>query len=78
MESIADAVVINDEDFFFLSAPDGQVPLRGRHGLGLYLHDCRFLDGYGLDDAARKIFDGITRAAIHFPSYRLPEVFAGF
>src|SRR5690349_9837615 len=48
VESIADAVVIKDEDIFFLSAPDGQVPLRGRHGFGLYFHDCRFLDGYEL------------------------------
>jgi hypothetical protein len=36
VESIADAVVIKDEGLFFLSARDGQVPLRGRHGFGLF------------------------------------------
>jgi glycogen debranching enzyme len=36
------------------------------------------LRAYGLDASALKIFDGITRAAMHFPGYRLPEVFAGF
>jgi glycogen debranching enzyme len=33
---------------------------------------------HGLDDEALKIFEGITRAAMHFQGYRLPEVFAGF
>ncbi len=46
--SIADATVIKCEDIFFLMAPDGSVPVRGGHGLGLYYHDCRFLDGYEL------------------------------
>ena len=45
---IADAVVAKHEDIFFLSRHDGCVPLRGRHGLGLYYHDCRYLDGYEL------------------------------
>ena len=44
--SIADAVVIKDEDVFFLSERNGDVPLKGNHGLGLYYHDCRFLSGY--------------------------------
>src|SRR5262249_55924008 len=48
VESIADAVVIKDEDVFFLCAQDGQVPLRGAHGFGLYYHDCRYLNGYAL------------------------------
>src|SRR5581483_2559051 len=43
---IADAVVIKDGDLFFLSEPNGRVPLRGDHGFGLYYHDCRFLCGY--------------------------------
>jgi glycogen debranching enzyme len=54
VESIADALVIKDEDIFFLSARDGQVPLRGPHGFGLYFHDCRFLDGYELRLAGQK------------------------
>ncbi|HEY2898711.1 MAG TPA: glycogen debranching N-terminal domain-containing protein, partial [Gemmatimonadaceae bacterium] len=46
--SIADATVIKCEGVFFLMSPDGSVPVRGRHGLGLYYHDCRYLDGYEL------------------------------
>jgi glycogen debranching enzyme len=44
--SIAEAVVIKDEDVFFLCDRDGGVPLKGSHGYGLYYHDCRFLNGY--------------------------------
>ncbi len=46
--SIADAVVIKHEEVFFLANPDGGVPLKDSHGLGLYYHDCRFLNGYEL------------------------------
>ena len=46
--SIADATVIKNEGLFFLMSPDGSVPVRGRHGLGLYYHDCRYIDGYEL------------------------------
>jgi glycogen debranching enzyme len=46
--SIADATVIKCEDIFFLMAHDGGVPVSGGHGLGLYYHDCRYLDGYQL------------------------------
>lgn len=45
-QSIAEALVIKDGDLFFLSEPDGKVPLDGAHGCGLYYHDCRYLDGY--------------------------------
>ena len=48
VRSIADAVVIKDEDLFFLSERDGRVPLNATHGFGLYYHDCRFLNGYEL------------------------------
>lgn len=44
--SIADALIIKDEDLFFVCDQDGTVPLEGHHGFGLYLHDCRFLNGY--------------------------------
>ncbi|HEX9044915.1 MAG TPA: glycogen debranching N-terminal domain-containing protein [Candidatus Limnocylindrales bacterium] len=33
---------------------------------------------YGFDDEAQRIVDGIVAAAMDFPVYRLPEVFAGF
>ena len=45
---IAHAIVIKDENIFFLAEPSGDVPLGGEHGLGLYYHDCRYLDGYEL------------------------------
>jgi glycogen debranching enzyme len=52
--SIADAVVIKDENLFFLTTPNGNVPLGGNHGFGLYYHDCRFLSGYELKLAGSK------------------------
>src|SRR5262245_65824932 len=52
--SIAHAVVIKDEDIFFLSEQDGSVPLEAGHGFGLYYHDCRFLSGYELRLGGRK------------------------
>jgi len=48
IRSIADAVVIKSENVFFLTRPDGNVPLGDSHGYGLYYHDCRFLNGYEL------------------------------
>jgi glycogen debranching enzyme len=48
VRSIAEAVVIKDENIFFLTEPDGRVPLDDDHGFGLYYHDCRFLNGYEL------------------------------
>lgn len=44
--SIADAIVAKDEDLCFICERDGSVPLGGDHGLGLYYHDCRYLNGY--------------------------------
>jgi glycogen debranching enzyme len=49
VHSITDAVVVKDGDLFFLTTPDGIVPLEDGHGYGLYYHDCRFLNGYELD-----------------------------
>jgi len=46
VRSIADAVVIKNQNIFFLAEPDGEVPLDDTHGLGLYYHDCRYLNGY--------------------------------
>ncbi len=48
-KSIADAIVIKDEDIFFLTCADGSVPLDGHHGFGLYYHDCRYLNGYEIN-----------------------------
>jgi glycogen debranching enzyme len=42
----ANAIVIKDENIFFLSLRDSSVPLQGKHGLGLYYDDCRFLSGH--------------------------------
>src|ERR671930_483864 len=52
--SIANAIVVKEGDVFFLSEPDGNVPLGGEHGFGLYYHDCRFLNGYELKLADTK------------------------
>src|SRR5262249_59349826 len=57
--SIADAVVIKEGDLFFLTRPDGEVPLRRRHAFGLYYHDCRFLNGYAL-----RLGDAVPRALV--------------
>jgi glycogen debranching enzyme len=54
VRSIADAIVIKDEDLFFLAQPDGSVPLKGQHGYGLYYHDCRFLNGYEIKIAGTR------------------------
>jgi glycogen debranching enzyme len=54
VRSISSAVVAKDEGLFFLCEPDGRVPLGGSHGLGLYYHDCRFLDGYELNLAGSR------------------------
>ncbi len=45
-DSIADALVMKNDNIFFLSQPNGDVPLAGNHGYGLYYHDCRYLSGY--------------------------------
>jgi glycogen debranching enzyme len=44
--SIADAIVIKNDELFLLCAPNGDIPMDESHGLGLYYHDCRYLDGY--------------------------------
>ena len=46
--SIAHAIVIKHDELFFLCEPNGDVPMDRSHGLGLYYHDCRYLDGYEL------------------------------
>lgn len=46
--SVARAIVIKDEDIFFLAEHDGGVPEGNQDGFGLYYHDCRYLNGYTL------------------------------
>jgi glycogen debranching enzyme len=52
--SIAHAVVLKDEDIFFLCEPDGSVPLEAGHAFGLYYHDCRILNGYEMRLGGKK------------------------
>ena len=53
-DSLADAIVIKNENVFFVARPDGNVPLRNSHGLGLYYHDCRYVNGYEIEVAGVK------------------------
>ena len=52
--NVANAVVIKDEDLFFLADQTGDVPLDNDQGFGLYYHDCRFLEGYQLRIAGQR------------------------
>ncbi|MFZ0817131.1 MAG: glycogen debranching N-terminal domain-containing protein [Candidatus Sulfotelmatobacter sp.] len=47
-DNISQAVVIKDEEVFFLCDRSGNVPVGNQQGFGLYYHDCRFLRGYEL------------------------------
>jgi glycogen debranching enzyme len=60
--SIAHAVVIKDEDMFFLCQPDGTVPLESNHGFGLYYQDCRYLNGYDINIGGKKPEDLVWTA----------------
>lgn len=62
--SIADAVVIKQGDIFFLTNRDGNVPLLGPHGYGLYYHDCRYLNGYEFKIAGAT-YSALAAAAEH-------------
>jgi glycogen debranching enzyme len=53
VQSFADAVVMKNGSVFFLTNPNGNVPLAGKHELGLYYHDCRYLNGYELQVAGQ-------------------------
>jgi hypothetical protein len=48
---IAGALVVKHRGVFFLCRADGQIPVGGAHGFGLYYHDCRFLN-YGVETVA--------------------------
>jgi glycogen debranching enzyme len=47
-QSIADAVVMKNDNFYFVTQQTGNVPLSRNHGFGLYYNDCRYLNGYEL------------------------------
>lgn len=48
VQSIARAVVIKDDNLFFLAPPSGEIPPVKGHGFGLYYRDCRYLNHYEL------------------------------
>ena len=51
VRSIAEAVVLKDRDLFMVTDRSGNAPDTQGHGLGLYLHDCRFLSTFQLSVA---------------------------
>lgn len=79
------AIVIKDQELFFLTAPDGSIALKDRqhHGFGLYYHDCRYLNGYELtiDDQDLSVLGaavpGGFKAELQLTSRRLPGVGEG-
>lgn len=46
--NLEDTVVIKGGNLFVVSMRDGRIPTAGRHPLGLYYRDCRFLSAYEL------------------------------
>lgn len=64
--SIADAVIIKDENLFFISQPDGSLPVDEDHGFGLYYHDCRYLSGYQLRMAGEALEPLVSTSARGF------------
>ena len=48
VQSIARAVVIKEDNLFFLAPPSGEIPPVKGHGFGLYYRDCRYLNRYEL------------------------------
>jgi glycogen debranching enzyme len=61
--SVADAVVVKNENLFFLTDPAGIVPKGGDHGFGLYYHDCRYLSGYEMEMVGVKPLGLVSTAA---------------
>jgi glycogen debranching enzyme len=66
--SIAGALVLKDGDLFFVSEPNGDVPLDHLHATGLYYHDCRFLDGYELRVAGHRLETLVSTAGRGYQS----------
>jgi glycogen debranching enzyme len=55
LQDISDAVVVKKENVFFVTLKDGSLPMRD-HGLGLFYHDCCYLDGYVLTISEQEPF----------------------
>ncbi|OQW37302.1 MAG: hypothetical protein A4E19_14165 [Nitrospira sp. SG-bin1] len=53
-EGLSEAIVMKHENLFFVAQPDGNVPFTDSHGLGLYYHDCRYVNGYEMELAGMK------------------------
>lgn len=53
-DSLSDAIVMKHENLFFVAQPDGDVPITDSHGLGLYYHDCRYVNGYEMKFFGKK------------------------
>lgn len=74
---IANAVTIKDGELFMLMNDRGEIPLHPGHGLGVYLHDMRFLSGYSLRlngsamECLGVIFDGGREAVFHMANFPL-------
>jgi glycogen debranching enzyme len=47
--SIANAILLKDQEIFCISMPDGQIPILPGHAYGLYYNDCRYLNTYELE-----------------------------
>ncbi len=74
---IASAVTIKDGELFMLMNDKGEVPLKPGHGLGVYLHDMRFLSGYTLRlngtamECLGVVFDGGREAVFHMANFAM-------
>ncbi|MGB9881008.1 MAG: glycogen debranching N-terminal domain-containing protein, partial [Anaerolineae bacterium] len=66
--SIADALILKDGDLFFVTKPNGDVPIDRIHATGLYYHDCRFLDGYELRIAGHALETLVSTAGRGYQS----------
>jgi glycogen debranching enzyme len=75
--SIAHAIVIKHDELFFLCEPNGEIPMDGSHGMGLYYHDCRYLNGYEFRvGGARAVHLAVNAAPGFWATFALtnPEV----
>ena len=74
---IAGAVTIKDGELFMLTDDRGEIPREPGHGLGVYLHDMRFLSGYSLRlngssmECLGVVFDGGREAMYHLANFSM-------
>lgn len=65
-----------------LSAREVRYNPTGYHLVTIWPHDNSFVAAgfrrYGYGEAVARLFEGMVEAAMHFPDYRLPELFMGF